>query len=297
MEEHHSTLSNLWDKSFLSKGHTGYTDPIKLSYDQPIRLAAVDRILKKLFPGNSLSGKNALDIGCGTGDFIKLLRQSGLSVTGLDISPKVIESTRKRFIDDENVELLSGPVVEVPLKDNFYDLVTSITVLQHILGEDELIESLELIGRSMKADGRMVVLELAPPHKEPIMYYNEGIPYLLERPSHIWKSLFDKAGFELIEEPVMPQLGISLLRGFGSIVENFSRVKAEASKLQPNQVSTSSKSLNRQASFLQKIKNRGFLTIRKMLLLFARPFDHTLHLPLPGPSKRHYHIFVYKLKR
>ena len=91
MEEHHSTLSNLWDKSFLSKGHTGYTDPIKLSYDQPIRLAAVDRILKKLFPGNSLSGKNALDIGCGTGDFIKLLRQSGLSVTGLDIQYSLLK--------------------------------------------------------------------------------------------------------------------------------------------------------------------------------------------------------------
>ncbi len=280
----------------MAKGHTGYTDPLKLSYDQPIRLAAVERILRKLFPGNILSGKNALDIGCGTGDFIKLLRKNGVSVTGLDISPKVIEGTRQRFINDEQVELVSGPVVEVPLKDNFYDLVTSITVLQHILGEDELIESLKLIGRSMKADGKMVVLELAPPHKEPIMYYNEGIPYLLERPSYIWKSLFEKAGFELIEEPVMPQLGISLLRGFGSIVESVGKAKAAASTSQSNETSTSSEGLKSKPSFFQKIKHGGFLTVRKLLLILARPFDHTFHLPLPGPSKRHYHIFVYKLK-
>jgi SAM-dependent methyltransferase len=241
--------------------------------------------------------KNALDIGCGTGDFIKLLRQGGLSVTGLDISPKVIESTRKRFIDDENVELLSGPVVDVPLKDNFYDLVTSVTVLQHILGEDELIESLELIRRSMKFNGKMIVLELAPPHKEPIMYYNEGIPYLLERPPHIWKSLFDRAGFELIEEPVMPQLGISMLRSFGFLIEKLGKLRVTKSALSSAKVDTNpADSHASKQTFLQQVKHHGFVSIRKLILLVARPFDHTLHLPIPYVSKRHYHIFIYKLK-
>ncbi|HEY1062783.1 MAG TPA: class I SAM-dependent methyltransferase [Daejeonella sp.] len=300
MGAQHSNLRNLWDKSFMAKGHTGYTDPLKHSYDQPIRLAAVSRILARLFPNAGLSGKNALDIGCGTGDFIKLQRQNGMFVTGLDISPKVIEATRQRFQNDEKVELISGPVVNVNLKDDFYDLVTSITVLQHILEEDELIQSLKLIGKSMKTEGILIVLELAPPHKDSIIHYNDGIPYLIERPANTWKLLFNKAGFDLIEEPVMPQLGIAMLRGFGSIFEKIGQRKNNLGVSPPNPNNDSTKNAGsaiNKPSFFQKIKYKGFVSIRKLLLLISHPFDHTFHLPFPSAPNRHYHIFVYKFKR
>lgn len=300
MKEHHSILSKLWDETLESRGHTGYTDLQIFNYDQPIRLACVEKILKSIAKEKDLSCFNVLDIGCGTGDFIKLSRKYNATVTGLDISSKVIEQTRKRFNGDEKVKLLSGPVSEVELPPITYDIITSITVLQHILNDDELIESLRVLRRSMKANGTLIILELSPSHKEQVIQYNSDVAYLLERPTYIWRAILEKAGFAIESEPVMPQLGISMLRtfssGLGWLITLIKRKNtlvniAETSTL----TSLNSKKVN--YSLFKKVILGCLNGIRKFILFTAWPMDHLFKLSLPSQKFRHYGMFVCKPKQ
>ncbi|MDC0308925.1 class I SAM-dependent methyltransferase [bacterium] len=158
-----STCSSFWDESVVRSGHTGYSDKLLHRYDQPVRLATVRRTLSKLFP-KGLRDHAVLDIGCGTGDFMSLsLSQGSASVNGVDVSPKVLAKAASRFKGDSRVRLRQGTVIEGVTEQGRYDLITSITVLQHHVEDAELIHTLGVLRGALKPDGRMIVLELAPP--------------------------------------------------------------------------------------------------------------------------------------
>jgi len=161
-----SDLFRFWDETVVQAGHTGYQDVLLHHYDQPLRLATVQRIFRKLFP-QGLHERTVLDIGCGTGDFIALaLRHGAASVDGVDISSQVIAKARARFKADASVRLRQGCIIEQVTEQNRYDLITSITVLQHHVEEDELIRVLGILRSALKPNGLMIVLELAPPIKK-----------------------------------------------------------------------------------------------------------------------------------
>jgi ubiquinone/menaquinone biosynthesis C-methylase UbiE len=287
-------LSQLWDNAFEIKGHTGYNDSLVLNYDQPIRISTIRKILSTIKKKGKQSDRwNVLDIGCGTGDFIKLSREFDSVVTGVDISPKVIENTRARFKNDVNVHLMAAPIVDIEFKEQAFDMITSITVLQHILEKDELVSSLKKLRNSLKDDGYLIVLELTPPHKESVMhYYFDGTPYLLERPGWVWREAFSEAGFKIIEEPVMPQLGISALRGFGYMIGNMIRFIKQKN-------STAETSSNTHEAAIPKTSqgsvSKGkvlFMVARKAILKITWLSDYMLRLPLPGRRHRYYGVFV-----
>jgi len=290
-------LADFWNNACLTAGHTGYGDPLLHRYDQPVRLATVDRILGLLFP-LGLLGKAALDIGCGTGDFIALLRSHNATVTGLDISPRVIDVTRQRFAGNDKVTLLCGPVVDAALPPASFDLVTSVTVLQHIVDDDELIRSLRTVRRALKPDGRMILLELAPPHAAPVAEVLGGTSYLLERPPHIWHEAFAKVGLTVLDEPVMPQLGISLLRGLGWGIVAIRRLCRSSKGRQELGGTGGQRGVEeKQLSTARRIRRAGVAVMRRMLLTGAWPFDHFFRVPLPPRRWRHYRVFVLGIAR
>lgn len=201
--------SIIWDRACEAKGHTGYGDPLLHHYDQPIRLASVGRALDRLFP-HGLEGKAALEIGCGTGDFIALLRTRNATVTGIDISPEVINGTQMRFAGDRRVKTLCGAILDVPLPRTHFDVITSVTVLQHVVNDAEFVQSMRAFAAALRPDGRMIFLELAPPHTRPVEISDErGFVYLLERPPSHWEAAFEQAGLRIVATPVFPQFGIA----------------------------------------------------------------------------------------
>jgi len=292
-----NSLSKLWDNAFEVKGHTGYNDSLVFDYDQPIRINIIRKILNSIRKEQPLSVWNVLDIGCGTGDFIKLSRDFNWRVTGVDISPKVIENTRKRFKGDEKIHLIAAPVVDIDFESKSFDIITSITVLQHILEKEELVISLRKLSESLKDDGYLIVLELTPPHKHPIIhYYFDGTPYLLERPAWVWREAFNEAGFKIIEEPIMPQLGISALRGFGYIIGKLIRLikrDSVSSETSSNNAMTTISKTNKESSSKAKVL---FMLLRKAILKITWFSDYILRLPLPGRKHRHYGVFVCRKK-
>jgi trans-aconitate methyltransferase len=101
----------------------------------------------------------ALDLGCGGGRIIDLLRHVGIaeaSIYGLDSNATLLDMTRERFPDATVVreELTKPPYVGIP--NQTVDLVTAHLVLQY-LGTAELLSCLQEVHRLVRPRGYLAV--------------------------------------------------------------------------------------------------------------------------------------------
>ncbi len=74
------------------------------------------------------AGQSVLDVGCGTGNHLLLLRQMGLDVSGLDPSEAMLAVARDKL--GPAVDLRVGSAEELPFDDNSFDMVTLISCLE-----------------------------------------------------------------------------------------------------------------------------------------------------------------------
>lgn len=99
---------------------------------------------------------HALEIGCGTGSFARLLAQRSAHVTALDLSPEMIRIARARSTAYTNLtyEVANVQVWDFPA-DRF-DCIVSIATLHHM----PLEPILEKMKRGLRAGGVLLVLDL-----------------------------------------------------------------------------------------------------------------------------------------
>jgi len=79
-----------------------------------------------------LRRQRALDLGCGTGDFLKLLAAQFDSVTGIDFSHEMINRAARRLAGQSNVQLLETDVLDWQPVDGGFDLIVSIATFHHL---------------------------------------------------------------------------------------------------------------------------------------------------------------------
>jgi SAM-dependent methyltransferase len=80
-------------------------------------------------------GREALDVGCGTGLNAFRLAERGFHVQGIDHSPAMLASAERKLREGgfaDSVELQTGDARSLPFEDERFDLVTCIGVLHHL---------------------------------------------------------------------------------------------------------------------------------------------------------------------
>ena len=82
-----------------------------------------------------VKGKSILDIGCGDGLILEQLKRKGIVVKGIDISSKANNLCRKRGLDCDQVDIANT----LSFKDNSYDEVILIDVLEHLFQPHEIL--------------------------------------------------------------------------------------------------------------------------------------------------------------
>lgn len=90
-------------------------------------------------------GKKVLEVGCGTGIITEKL-QEAKELTAVDKSRKMIEVAREKGI---NAKFLVADATKLPFKDDEFDLVISVTMLQDLEDPLKAIEEMRRVGRKV----------------------------------------------------------------------------------------------------------------------------------------------------
>ena len=109
-------------------------------------------------------GCRVLDIGCGVGRWSRLLAGRGAEVTGIDLSPTMIEEAERRAAQAGVAGRCTFQVQDVSdlRVGGQFDVVLAVTVLQHILDPAGLRAAVTAMSQRLAPGGRIVLLEAAP---------------------------------------------------------------------------------------------------------------------------------------
>jgi 2-polyprenyl-3-methyl-5-hydroxy-6-metoxy-1,4-benzoquinol methylase len=108
------------------------------------------------------AGRSVLDIGCGVGRWSLRFAARGWRVTGLDLSPFMVESARQNATAlGLDCTFASGDVRAHDFGTRF-DLIFCVTVIQHITDPLEAGRALANLAGHLQVGGELVLLEAAP---------------------------------------------------------------------------------------------------------------------------------------
>ena len=110
-----------------------------------------------------LQGSRALDLACGTGDIAFALAGRGASVTGLDITHRMVQIARGKANAgsiDPRPAFLVGDMMSIPFADAQFDVVTTGYGLRNV---PELERALGEIARVLRPGGRLLSLDFNRP--------------------------------------------------------------------------------------------------------------------------------------
>ncbi len=103
--------------------------------------------------------RTALEVGCGTGAFSRLLAERVRNVTALDLSPQMIEVAARHAAHLANIDFRVADFMACDLPADEFDCIASIATLHHMPAGEALLK----MKRALKAGGRLLVLDLFEP--------------------------------------------------------------------------------------------------------------------------------------
>jgi arsenite methyltransferase len=105
-------------------------------------------------------GERILDVGCGPGFYCaELLAEVGESgsVTGVDSSAAMLALAARRCAGHDNVELLEGEAVALPVPDESFDAALAVQVIEYVA---EVEEALAEFRRALRPGGRVLIWDI-----------------------------------------------------------------------------------------------------------------------------------------
>lgn len=119
-------------------------------YDSARKVSAY--VVLNLVRRRNIRGR-VLDVGCGHGLLANhIAARTGLSVTGVDINPVLIDVARQSDESDLN-EFLVASATQLPLPSQTFEVVTCVEVLEHL---DHPLAALSEMRRVLKVGGLLV---------------------------------------------------------------------------------------------------------------------------------------------
>jgi demethylmenaquinone methyltransferase/2-methoxy-6-polyprenyl-1,4-benzoquinol methylase len=120
----------------------------------PEEINKLDRLFAET---GALEGLAILEPGCGTGRLTEILAgKVGAKghIVALDISPKMVETARRRIASRQNVEVHLAEVEAFPLPEGAFDLVLCHQVFPHFEDKEK---ALKILVRALKPGGRFII--------------------------------------------------------------------------------------------------------------------------------------------
>ncbi len=175
--------------------------------------------------GGTLSSKATLDVGCGSGAFVRALRLAGAEAWGFDSSPY-----SSKLAIANGAPLIAANIGELVRYEGQYDLVSAIEVIEHTTSPLEFLVSI----RRLLRPGGVLFLETGNWN---LVRLVPGTPYVMpEGHLHYFNpktlsAFLAKAGFEVLRPMNYTWAGWRLVgKRLGPIGASASRVAAAAAR-------------------------------------------------------------------
>jgi SAM-dependent methyltransferase len=190
---------NIFNEHYFRKWYVGYYEGRK-EY-----LKELWSVVEKYF---SSPGK-LLDVGCGTGIFLELMREKNAEVYGQDISPSAVS-----FCRDRGFEVFEEPLPSSGIEEEAFDTITMWDVLAHLKDPMTYLNECRKI---LKPGGHLIIK--TPFHSRKLFHLANRLKFtgksrgLLHIPAQIYhfdpsslRMVLEKfAGFECKELLVIPE--------------------------------------------------------------------------------------------
>jgi ubiquinone/menaquinone biosynthesis C-methylase UbiE len=139
-----------------------------------------------------------LDIGCGTGNYLKALADQGLHFYGADPSENMLDQAKAKNIP---ATFINATAENIPLADNFFDGAMGVLTFHHWKNKSE---GLQEVGRVLKPKAKFVLFSFTPQQMRGywLCHY---FPKMMERCIPMtpeiagMEQLLNEAGFSLVE--------------------------------------------------------------------------------------------------
>lgn len=120
------------------------------------------------------AGSEVLDVGCGTGDFLRELAHRGARPVGVDMSLGMLAAA------GAGVSVVQGDALLLPFPDRRFDAVSCGFVLRNVTSPRTLVEEL---ARVLRPGGALALLEVAEPEWGPARwvhrrYFHHVVPLI-----------------------------------------------------------------------------------------------------------------------
>ena len=104
-------------------------------------------------------GSKVLDVGCGSGVFLELAVERGLSVSGRDATPALLDAAKRRV---PSAVLREADLESLPFGDAEFDLVTGFNALQYAA---QPVQALREARRVSRPGGQIVIATWGKPER------------------------------------------------------------------------------------------------------------------------------------
>lgn len=226
-----------------------------------------DLVMYKSF--NSLKirkNDRVLDVGCNAGETLnRLAKEFGIRGFGIDISDKTIDIAQKH--NTFNNQYTVGSADKLPYEDNYFDVVISQDVLEHLENPEDALSEM---ARVLKPKGKLFIYCISVNNRGTVRQLMQIFHH-----KHAWGDLGDHKQEYLIDEMILKanhalHLRISYFHSFFSLIIDefilrpllfmFSKSKPQNSYASISTETPKTKRHNKLANFL-KITYRGMLEI------------------------------------
>ena len=100
-----------------------------------------------------------LDLGCGTGRYLRRLTASAYRITGVDLSRNMLARAREQIADRTDLRLVQASASSLPFRHESFDRVMSGLILDHVASPERLFD---VVSAVLRTSGKAVMAAVHP---------------------------------------------------------------------------------------------------------------------------------------